>query len=219
MAYVIHNAQIHTLYPAHPEANAIAIEDGEIIAIGSDAEILNEFSTAQVYNAEGRAIIPGLTDAHIHIESSMLVPSEFARLAVVHGTVASVSDPHEIANVLGLEGIEFMIRNGRKVPFRFCFGAPSCVPATPFETAGAVLGVPEIEYLLQHPEIKYLSEMMNFPGVLSRDPDVMAKLELAGKFGKPVDGHAPGLHGDDAKKYISAGISTDHECFGIGEAR
>lgn len=164
-------------------------------------------------------ILPGLVDAHIHIESSMLVPSEFARLAVVHGTVASVSDPHEIANVLGLEGIEFMIHNGRKVPFRFCFGAPSCVPATPFETAGAVLGVREIDYLLQHPEIKYLSEMMNFPGVLSRDPDVMAKLELAGKYGKPVDGHAPGLRGDDAKKYISTGISTDHECYGIGEAR
>jgi adenine deaminase len=164
-------------------------------------------------------LLPGLIDAHIHIESSMLIPSEFARLAVVHGTVATVSDPHEIANVLGVPGVHFMIENGRKVPFRFNFGAPSCVPATPFETAGAVLGTVEIGQLLALPEVKYLSEMMNFPGVLNHDPEVMAKLELARQAGKPVDGHAPGVAGDAAEQYIRAGISTDHECYTIEEAR
>jgi adenine deaminase len=163
-------------------------------------------------------ILPGLIDAHIHIESSMLIPSEFARLAVIHGTVATVSDPHEIANVLGVEGIRFMIANGKKVPFKFYFGASSCVPATPFETAGASLGVDEIDELLQMDEIGYLSEMMNFPGVLMGDVNVMAKLALARKYGKPVDGHAPGLKGEDARKYIQAGISTDHECFTLEEA-
>lgn len=162
-------------------------------------------------------ILPGLIDAHIHIESSMLIPSEFARLAVIHGTVATVSDPHEIANVLGIDGIRFMIANGKKVPFKFYFGASSCVPATPFETAGARLGVDEIEELLQMDEIGYLSEMMNFPGVLIGDKDVLAKLALARKYGKPVDGHAPGLMGEDARNYIAAGISTDHECFTLEE--
>lgn len=163
-------------------------------------------------------LLPGFVDAHVHVESSLLVPSEFARLAVVHGTVATVSDPHEIANVLGREGVEYMIANGREVPFNFFFGAPSCVPATPFETAGAELTSAEIDALLQRDDILYLSEMMNFPGVLNDDPEVLRKLELARKYGKPVDGHAPGVRGEDAKKYAAAGISTDHECFSVGEA-
>jgi adenine deaminase len=163
-------------------------------------------------------IIPGFIDAHIHIESSMLIPSEFARLALVHGTVATVSDPHEIANVMGLDGVMFMIQNGKKVPFKFYFGAPSCVPATPFETAGAELGPDAIEHLLQLDEVKYLSEMMNFPGVLSGDEGVKAKLDIADKYNKPVDGHAPGLLGEEAARYIEAGISTDHECFTLEEA-
>ncbi|MCK4569688.1 MAG: adenine deaminase [Bacteroidales bacterium] len=169
-------------------------------------------------NDEKNYILPGFIDAHIHIESSMLIPSEFARLAVIHGTVATVSDPHEIANVMGIAGVKFMINNGRKVPFKFYFGASSCVPATPFETAGARLGPEEIDELMSLPEIRYLSEMMNFPGVLHKDPEVMAKLAVAEKHNKPVDGHAPGLKGDDAAKYISAGISTDHECFTLEEA-
>jgi adenine deaminase len=163
-------------------------------------------------------ILPGLIDAHVHIESSMLIPSEFARLAVIHGTVATVSDPHEIANVLGIAGVRFMIENGKKVPFRFYFGAPSCVPATSFETSGAALGLKETEELLQIQDIYYLSEMMNFPGVLFKDKEVMAKLALAKKYGKPVDGHAPGLTGENARKYVQAGISTDHECFSLEEA-
>ncbi len=164
-------------------------------------------------------LLPGLIDAHVHIESSMLVPSEFARLASAHGTTATVSDPHEIANVLGLDGVRFMIENGRKVPFHFNFGAPSCVPATPFETAGAELGPEELEELLKTKEIKYLSEMMNFPGVLNHDELVMKKLTIAKKYNKPIDGHAPGVLGEAAKAYADAGITTDHECFTIEEAR
>ncbi len=163
-------------------------------------------------------ILPGFIDSHVHIESSMLIPSEFARLAVVHGTVATVSDPHEIANVCGMEGVAYMIRNGKTVPFKFNFGAPSCVPATGFETAGAVLDVDHVRDLLKKPEIKYLSEMMNFPAVLNGEPEVMQKIQAAKDLGKPVDGHAPGLRGEQAQKYIEAGISTDHECFTAEEA-
>lgn len=164
-------------------------------------------------------LLPGFVDAHVHIESSLLVPSEFARMAVVHGTVATVSDPHEIANVCGMEGIAFMIENGRQVPFHFYFGAPSCVPATAFETAGAVVTAADVDRLLARPEIKYLSEVMNFPGVLAGDEDMMAKIAAAKKWNKPIDGHAPGLRGEDALRYIAAGPSTDHECFTEAEGR
>lgn len=163
-------------------------------------------------------ILPGFIDSHVHIESSMLIPSEFARLAVVHGTVGTVSDPHEIANVCGVAGVDFMIDNGKKVPFKFNFGAPSCVPATNFETAGALIDSTAVAALLERPEILYLSEMMNFPGVLHQDPEVMKKITAAHRMRKPVDGHAPGLRGDAAKAYIEAGISTDHECFTLEEA-
>ena len=158
-------------------------------------------------------ILPGFVDAHIHIESSMLVPSEFAKLAVTHGTVATVSDPHEIANVLGVEGVEFMIDNGKKAPFKFNFGAPSCVPATSFESAGAVIDSDDIKALMANPDIKYLAEMMNYPGVLFDDDEVLKKIAWAKHYNKPIDGHAPGLRGDDIAKYIAAGIFTDHECF------
>lgn len=165
-----------------------------------------------------RFIMPGFVDAHVHIESSMLVPSEFARLAVCHGTVATVSDPHEIANVLGKEGIRFMIENGKKVPFKFFFGAPSCVPATSFETSGATLNADDIEELMSFPEIYYLSEVMNYPGVIHDDPELMRKIAAAKRHGKPIDGHAPAVTGTDLQKYVSAGITTDHECFCIEEA-
>lgn len=163
-------------------------------------------------------ILPGFIDSHVHVESSMLVPSEFAKLAVTHGTVATVSDPHEIANVCGLEGVEFMIENGKQVNFKFNFGAPSCVPATIFETAGASLNSEDVKKLLEKDEIKYLSEMMNFPGVLFNDEEVIKKIKYALAINKPVDGHAPGLKGEQAKQYIEAGISTDHECFTAEEA-
>ena len=164
-------------------------------------------------------IMPGLVDAHIHIESSMLPPAEFARWSVVHGTVATVSDPHEIANVLGVAGVDYMIRDGARTPFKFNFGAPSCVPATTFETAGAALSAKDVARLLREKEIRYLSEVMNFPGVLSRDPSLMAMIAAAKKLGKRVDGHAPGLRGRDARRYAAAGITTDHECFTLAEAQ
>mgnify|MGYP002632729889 FL=1 len=167
---------------------------------------------------ETHHILPGLIDAHIHIESSMLVPTEFARAAVIHGTVGTVSDPHEIANVLGMRGVQFMLDNAEKTPFKFHFGAPSCVPATPFETAGASLSASDIEELLKLSNVVSLSEMMNVPGVLNDAEDVHHKLKLAQAAGKIIDGHAPGLRGAAVKKYIEAGITTDHECFTIEEA-
>ncbi|MCF0052300.1 adenine deaminase [Dyadobacter sp. LJ53] len=163
--------------------------------------------------------IPGFTDAHVHIESSMLTPVQFARLAVVHGTIATVSDPHEIGNVLGMEGVEFMINDGKRVPFKFCFGAPSCVPATIFETAGAAIDADQVGQLLANDDIGYLAEVMNFPGVINEDPDMMAKINWAKHYNKVIDGHAPGLRGEAAQKYASHGITTDHECFTYDEAR
>ena len=163
-------------------------------------------------------ILPGFVDSHIHIESSMLVPSEFARAAVRHGTVAVVSDPHEIGNVLGVTGIEYMIKDSEKAPLKFFFGAPSCVPATPFETSGAMLNCKEIENLMKKKEIRCLAEVMNFPAVINKDPKVLRKIETAKNYSKPIDGHAPGLSGEELDKYIKAGISTDHECSNKREA-
>lgn len=166
-----------------------------------------------------RYLLPGFVDAHVHVESAMLTPSEFARAAVTHGTVATVSDPHEIANVLGVEGVEYMIADGTQVPFHFAFGAPSCVPATPFETNGATLGPDAVAALLDRDDVPYLSEMMNVPGATNRDEEVMQKIAAAEDRGKPVDGHAPGLRGDGVEAYATAGIQTDHECVEIEEAR
>lgn len=187
-------------------SGVLHIENGKIILITKNSNVYSNY------------IIPGLIDSHVHIESSMLIPSEFARLAACHGTVATVSDPHEIGNVLGINGVNFMINNAEKVPLKFYFGAPSCVPATPFETAGVTMDVTQIETMFQSEKIKFLSEMMNVPGVLNNDPVVMEKITLAQKYGKKIDGHAPGLRGEDAQKYINAGISTDHECVSIEEA-
>ena len=171
----------------------------------------------RIESAQG-FIMPGFIDSHIHIESSMLLPSEFARVAVTHGTVATVSDPHEIANVCGLAGIELMLRNAEQTQFKFCFGAPSCVPATSFETTGAALNSSEVRQLLKDPRIVYLSEVMNFPGVLNGDREVLEKIAAAKELGKPIDGHAPGLRGEDVENYIRAGITTDHECYSKPEA-
>ncbi|RYM33605.1 adenine deaminase [Brumimicrobium glaciale] len=185
---------------------SIQIKEGKIHSITPCDTVPNQY------------ILPGFIDAHVHVESSMLIPSEFARLAVKQGTVATISDPHEIGNVLGRSGVEYMVNNGNKTPFKFFFGAPSCVPATTFETAGAEIGLEDLRALFELPRVNYLAEMMNYPGVLFRDKDVMAKIELAKSLNKRVDGHAPGLRGEDAKKYIEAGIETDHECFTKEEA-
>jgi adenine deaminase len=190
-------------------SGTIKAEDGFIVSIEKNTEVIDNSLPF---------ILPGFIDSHVHIESSMLVPSEFARLAVVHGTVATVSDPHEIANVCGTKGVEYMLENGSNVNFKFYFGAPSCVPATTFETAGGTVDATEIRSLLEKPEIKYLSEMMNFPGVIHQEQEVIRKIKAAHRLSKPIDGHAPGLRGDGLKKYVSAGISTDHECFTKEEA-
>ncbi|WP_267402448.1 MULTISPECIES: adenine deaminase [unclassified Chryseobacterium] len=188
-------------YPAE-----ITIKDNKINSIQRISETLETY------------ILPGFIDAHVHIESSMLVPTEFARIAVKHGTIGTISDPHEIANVLGISGVEYMIDNAKQVPFHFYFGAPSCVPATHFETSGAVIDAENIDQLLNKEEIVYLAEMMNFPGVIYKDEEVLKKLESAKKHKKPIDGHAPGLMGEEMKTYFNAGISTDHESFGYQEA-
>jgi adenine deaminase len=190
------------IFPAEVEVN-----DGRIVRITPTNETVEGF------------LLPGFIDAHVHVESSMLVPSEFARIAVVHGTVATISDPHEIANVLGVPGVDYMIENGKQVPFHFFFGAPSCVPATAFETAGAAIHSGAIETLLARPEIVYLAEMMNFPGVIYKDEEVLRKLAAARKHNKPVDGHAPGLRGEQMRAYFDAGITTDHECFTYAEGK
>ena len=184
----------------------VCVENGQISAI------------REVNHEVENYILPGFVDAHIHIESSMVVPSEFAKIAVLHGTIATVSDPHEIANVLGVQGVDFMIENGKKVPLKFNFGAPSCVPATSFESAGALINADDIKLMMENPDINYLAEMMNYPGVLLDDEEVLKKIQYAKNNNKPIDGHAPGLRGDDVTKYIAAGISTDHECFRYDEA-
>ncbi|PWA04521.1 adenine deaminase [Flavobacterium psychrotolerans] len=188
-------------------AGEITVENGKITSIIEKEHGVKNY------------ILPGFIDAHIHIESSMLVPSEFAKIAVLHGTVATISDPHEIANVLGKDGVYYMIENSKKVPLKFHFGAPSCVPATNFETAGAIIDSEGIKELMASPDIYYLAEMMNYPGVLFDDEEVLKKIQWAKHFEKPVDGHAPGLRGEPVKKYISAGITTDHECFTFEEAQ
>ena len=198
--------QIVDLVNSRIFSGVVVVEDGKITKIEEQPVGNTQY------------IMPGFVDAHVHIESSMLVPSEFARLATCHGTVATVSDPHEIANVLGKEGVRYMVENGKKVPFKFFFGAPSCVPATAFETSGHVLNAADVEELLASDDIYYLSEMMNYPGVIFDDPDVMAKIAAAKRFGKPIDGHAPAVIGDDLRKYAGAGITTDHECYTTEEA-
>ncbi|ADI37888.1 Adenine deaminase [Waddlia chondrophila 2032/99] len=200
------SGQIVDLFAKRIFPGEITLADGRIASISEKEKAPDQY------------ILPGFIDAHIHIESSMLIPSEFARIAVLHGTVGTISDPHEIANVAGMEGIRFMLENGSKVPFHFHFGAPSCVPATSFETAGASITADDIHTLFEKDRLKYLSEMMNFPGVLHQDPEVMQKIAVAQSFGFPIDGHSPGLKKDQAKAYINAGISTDHECFTLEEA-
>jgi adenine deaminase len=198
--------QIVDLVNSRIFSGVVVVEDGKITKIEEQPVGNTQY------------IMPGFVDAHVHIESSMLVPSEFARLATCHGTVATVSDPHEIANVLGKNGIRYMIENGKKVPFKFFFGAPSCVPSTTFETSGATLNANDIEELMASPDIYYLSEVMNYPGVINGDPELMRKIEVAKKYGKPIDGHAPAVKDSMLQKYVDAGITTDHECFRLAEA-
>jgi adenine deaminase len=208
MSRSLHRGQIVDLHGSRIFPGEIEVFDGRIAAV-------KETSLSDTPGF----LCPGLVDAHVHIESSMLAPAEFARIAVIHGTIGTVSDPHEIANVLGIEGVSVMQRLARKTPCKIHFGIPSCVPATSFETAGATLGPAEVEELCGDPELLYLSEVMNFPGVIQRDPVVLAKLSAARRHGKRIDGHAPGLRGDPLRAYVAAGIETDHECVQLDEAR
>jgi adenine deaminase len=186
-------------------AAEVKIEGRKIVAVTAIDEVVDDY------------ILPGFIDAHIHIESSMVLPAEFAKVAVLYGTVGTVSDPHEIANIMGIEGVNYMIENSKTVPFNFFFGAPSCVPATSFETAGATIDADGIKALMQSDDIWYLAEVMNYPAVIHRDTEIMQKVSAAHQVNKPVDGHAPALTGPDLQQYISAGISTDHECFTYNE--
>jgi len=186
----------------------LEIQNGRIIRI-TEAEV----PKSAVY------ILPGFYDSHVHIESTLLLPEYYARLAVEQGTIGAICDPHEIANVLGKEGVEYMIQNGRKVNFHFHFSAPSCVPASPFETAGAKLTSAGVKQLLKQEEIYGLGEVMNVPGVLNKDPEMMQKIEEALACGKVIDGHAPNLSGDQLAAYARAGITTDHECTTLDLAR
>ncbi|KAJ3431628.1 adenine deaminase [Anaeramoeba flamelloides] len=193
---------------------------GEITIDESVGKIVSIVKNEDLATENLPLILPGLIDSHVHIESSMLIPSEFARIAVTHGTVATVSDPHEIANVNGIDGVRFMINNGKKVPFKFYFGVPSCVPATSFETSGSKIGLEEVETLFKEDKLLYLSEMMNFPGVIFDDENVHSLMNIAKKYNKPIDGHCPGLSDyKKLKKYVDSGITTDHECFTIEEAK
>ena len=200
------SGQIVDLVHSRIFPGSVTVNDGKIVEI------------QELPTAEKCFLMPGFIDAHIHIESSMVPPSEFARMAVCHGTVAAVTDPHEIANVMGVEGIDYMIQSGKRGHFKFYFGAPSCVPATPFDTSGFTLDANDIERLMARDDIHYLSEMMNYPGVLAGDPDILRKIEAAKRNGKPIDGHAPMVSGEDIKRYIGAGISTDHECYSLDDA-
>ena len=186
----------------------IVVENGIIIDVFSMPDLITQ-----------RYIMPGFIDVHVHIESSMLIPSSFARIAVVHGTIATISDPHEIANVLGHEGIGYMIKNGSEVPFKFNWTLPSCVPATSFETSGATINAEQTALLFEQFTFVGLSEMMNFPGVFSEDKEVIKKIKISIEKGYPVDGHAPGITGNNLVKYIKAGITTDHEASTLEEAQ
>ena len=194
------------------------IFDGELVV---DREQITEVKRCELGDGKWPYFLPGFIDSHIHIESSMVVPSRFARIAVTHGTIGVIADPHEIGNVMGIEGIDFMIRSGNEAQFNFCFGAPSCVPAVggEIETSGAVISADDIEQLMQRDDIGFLGEMMNYPGVLSGDKEVLRKIEAARRNGKPVDGHAPGLKGEQRSQYAAAGITTDHECSTLEEGR
>ena len=197
------------VYPAE-----ILIEDGYFKKV---SPIANDSIKNLKLDFEG-ILVPGFIDAHIHIESSLLTPSNFAKAVVPFGTTSVIADPHEIANVCGNKGIDFMIEDGKEVPFDFYFSAPSCVPATEFETSGACVDSVAIEKLMKKDEVVALGEVMNYLGVINQDKEIMDKLKIAKKYKKPIDGHAPGLFGEDLKRYVESGVSTDHECVSFKEA-
>ena len=209
---LITNAKIVNVFSGEIIPNSFALAQGYIVGFG-------DYSAKKTLDVKGRFVAPGFIDPHVHIESSMACISEFARAVLVHGTTTVVADPHEIANVLGIHGIDFMLRSAEGQPMNIYYTLSSCVPATEMETAGADLSAEDLKPFMNNDRIVALAEMMNYPGVINRDPEVLAKIETARQFGKPIDGHSPGLTGKDLYAYLSAGVRSDHECTTAQEAR
>ncbi|MFW6249577.1 MAG: adenine deaminase, partial [Alkalispirochaetaceae bacterium] len=206
----LRNCRLVNVYTREITETSVAIDQGLIVSFGEqEAEIERDL--------QGRYLIPGLIDSHVHIESSLLSPEQFALLALPHGTTTIVADPHEIANVCGLEGIRYMIEAAEEAPLDVFFMLPSCVPATSFENAGAVLGAEALESMMDHEQVLGLGEMMDYPAVISGDPGALAKLDTAARAGKPIDGHAPMVLGRELMAYRAAGVETDHECSTLEE--
>lgn len=214
MRTLIKNGTIVNVFSNSLEKENILIEDDTIIGVGAyddrDAEV--------VYDVTGKYICPGFIDGHIHIESTMLTPYEFAKSVLPHGTTSVVADPHEIANVCGLKGIDYMLASSENLPLNVYINIPSCVPATPFDESKMDIKAQEIEHYYENPRVLGLAEMMNYPGVLQEDSKVMKKIQDAHAHRKVVDAHGPLLSGKDLDKYISAGISNEHECTNSQEA-
>lgn len=202
----------------HVDGQLVDVLRGEIYPACVNFDENNIVRIERKLAAPPQYILPGLIDAHVHIESSLLTPYRFAEKAVAHGTTAVVANPHEIANVMGMAGIRYMVDDGKSTPLRFFYSAPSSVPSTAMETSGAVIGWKEVREMLSTGDFVSLGEVMDVPGVLREDPALMSKIEVAVQFGKPIDGHAPGLGGYDLDRYVMAGISTDHECTTVREA-
>ncbi len=209
---VLREAQVMDVFSGKIERKDVAIREGYVAALGLD------FPAQETFHLKGAYLLPGFIDAHIHLESSLVSPAQFCKAALVRGTTAIIADPHEMANVLGVEGVEYMLRITRHLPMDIFFTAPSCVPATPLETSGATLGARELDSLLDHPRVVGLGEVMNFPGVIQGDPQTLEKIHLALERGKKVDGHAPGLTGEALSAYVAPGITSDHECIHLKEA-
>jgi len=209
---VLKEAQVLDVFSGKIERKDVAIKDGYVAALGLD------FPAQETIDLKGAYLIPGYIDAHIHLESSLVSPAQFCKVTLARGTTALIADPHEIANVLGVEGVEYMLRITQNLPLDIFFTAPSCVPASPLETSGAVLGAKELEPLLDHPRVVGLGEVMNFPGVINGDTQLLEKIQLALSKGKKVDGHAPGVTGEALSAYVAPGITSDHECVHLKEA-
>ena len=211
---IIQNAKIADVFNLRWRKGNLVIADGKIIAIDEN----NEFKAHEVVDAEGRHVVPGLIDAHIHIESSMLTPSQFNRIMLPHGITAIVTDPHEIANVAGKTGLEFMLNDSQNVEMDIYYMLPSSVPGTSFENAGAILKAEELAEFVGHKSILGLAEVMDFPAVLNGEDDMLAKIQLAQNAGMVIDGHCAGLNSAQIRGYRAAGIVTDHECVSAEEA-
>ena len=211
---LIDNCRVADVFSRQILPGPVALGDGKVIAIGEDAA---QCKATRTIDAGGGVLIPGLIDAHVHIESSALTPSGFARTVLPHGTTTVIADPHEIANVCGLDGIRYMLEASENLPLNVRIMLPSCVPATPFEQSGAELKASDLEALISHPRVQGIGEVMDYPGVINASGDMLDKIGLAHTYNKVADGHSPGLIGRELAAYAISGIKTDHECSNIEE--